>query len=73
MSGTAAFADIERMLKHCAKGYSIRLANHGYLVKYNNRVFRALPKFKNVELGHIRKMVRHLGIDWKCATGFGVV
>jgi hypothetical protein len=73
MSATAAFSDIERMLQSCAKGHSIRLANHSYVIKYNNLVYRSLPKFKNIELGHVRKMVRHLGIEWDCAEKFGVV
>ncbi len=61
------------MLESCAPGYSIRLANHSYVVKYNGLVYPSLPKFKNIELGHVRKMVRHLGIDWNCAAKTGVV
>jgi hypothetical protein len=73
MSVTAAFSDIKRMLESCAPGHSIRLATHSRVIKYNGHVFPSLPKFDNIELGHVRKMVRHLGIDWECASKFGVV
>lgn len=61
------------MLESCAPGHSIRLATHCYVVQYKGFVFRELPKFKDIELGHIRKMVRHLGIDRKCAAEHGVI
>ena len=73
MSATASFADVERMLKSCADGYSIRLATHSRVVKYNGLVYPSLPKHDNLELGHIRKMVRHLGIDKDCAKKHGVI
>jgi len=73
MSATASFADIKRMLESCAPGHSIRLATHSRVVTYNGKVYRALPKYDNIELGHIRKMVRHLGIDRECAAKHNVI
>lgn len=66
-------SDIKRMLESCAPGHSIRLANHSWVIKYNGLVYRNLPKFDNIELGHVRKMVRHLGIDKDCAKKHGVI
>ncbi len=62
MSVSIAFDDAIKMLEKCAPGYTIRLANHSHVVTYNNLVYPSLPKFKNLEIGHIRKMARHLGI-----------
>jgi hypothetical protein len=55
------------MLQECASGFTWRLANHSRVVKFNGRVYPTLPKFDDIELGHLRKMVRHLQIDWECA------
>lgn len=59
------------MLEHCAKGSDIRLATHSRVVTYDGRTYRDLPKFKEIEIGHIRKMVRHLGINKECAKKYG--
>lgn len=71
MSASAAFTDVLKMLDHCAPGHTIRLANHSRVVTFNGRVYRTLPKFPNIELGHIWKMSRHLGI-YECAKAFGL-
>ena len=73
MSASASFSDINRMLDECAPGHSLRLANHSRVVKWNDKVYRSLPKHDNIELGHVRKMVRYLGINWECAEKYGVV
>lgn len=70
MSASAPFSDVVRMLEDCAKGHTIRLATHSRPVVYKGRVFRGLPKFKDVELGHIRKMIRFLRLDWNCARKY---
>jgi hypothetical protein len=67
MSASALFADVSRMLEECAAGFTIRLATHSRVITYDSRVYRSLPKFDKIELGHIRKMIRHLRIDLDCA------
>ena len=67
MSATAHYSDVQRMLEECAPGSTIRLATHSRVVTHNGKVYRSLPKFDNLELGHIRKMVRYLEIDRECA------
>ena len=71
MSVSVAYADVVRMLEQCANGFDIRRTTHGRRVEYNGRTFRDLPKFDNIEIGHIRKMVRNLGINQNCARQFG--
>jgi len=71
MSVSVPYGDILRMLEHCARGFDIRRTTHGRRVEWSGKVFPDLPKFDNVEIGHIRKMVRHLGIDKECARKFG--
>ena len=56
------------MLKRCADGYTIRTTKHNRRVNYDGQTFPALPKHDNIELGHIRAMVRHLGISKECAS-----
>jgi len=73
MSATAPLSAVMRMLGECAPGSTVRLATHSRVVTFNKKAYPSLPKFDNIELGHIRKMVRHLGIDWECARKHGVV
>ena len=70
MSASAPFADVEKMLKKCAPGYELRPSTHSRVVTFGGRVFRELPgqKHSTIELGHIRKMVRFLGISVDCAN-----
>jgi hypothetical protein len=72
MSASKAFADVQRMLTDCAPGHTIRLTNHFRMVKYRGKVFPTLPKHPTIELGHIRKMVRHFEIQ-ECAAKYGMV
>jgi hypothetical protein len=58
------------MLEECAKGFGIRRTTHGKPVEYGGKVYLNLPKHNNIEIGHIRKLVRHLGIDKTCARRF---
>ena len=44
------------------------MATHSRVVTYLGKVYLRLPKFDQIELGHVRKMVRYLGIDRDCAT-----
>lgn len=67
MSASATFKDVLAMLKECAPGSEWRLANHSRVVKYNGKAYPSLPKYNDIELGHIQKMVRYLGISVECA------
>jgi len=71
MSISISFGDVLRMLEHCANGFGIRRTTHGRMVDWNGRSFPDLPKHDDIGIGHIRKMVRHLGIDKDCARSFG--
>jgi hypothetical protein len=71
MSVTVRYGQMERMLKDCAQGYDIRRTTHGYRVKWNKQCYPDIPKFDNIEIGHIRKMVRTLGINKNCAQKHG--
>ncbi len=58
------------MLDKCAPGHKLRLATHSRVVTFNRKIYRSLPKFDNIELGHIRKMIRYLQISWDCAREY---
>jgi hypothetical protein len=72
MSVSVSYSDVERMLKDCAPGFTVRMATHSRVVSFGNLVFRDLPKFPEIEIGHIRKMVRHFGIK-DCAKKHNVI
>jgi len=59
------------MLTECALGHTIRLTNHFRMVKFGGKVFPTLPKHSQIELGHIRKMVRHFDLA-ECAKKHGM-
>ena len=55
MSAPADFSDVLRMLKNCAPGHEVRLATHSRVISFNGKVYRSMPKFKSIELGHLAK------------------
>jgi hypothetical protein len=68
MSASTPLSKVEKMLNECAPGYTIRLANHSRVIHFGGKVYRTFPKADPVENGHIRKLVRFLGIDAACAA-----
>ena len=58
------------MLDDCAEGYSIRTSIHNRRVTYNDKIYPSFPKHDEIELGHVRSLVRHLGIDKDCSNRF---
>ncbi len=71
MSASVAYSDVERMLKDCAPGSTVRLATHSRVISYGALTYRTLPKFSELEIGHVRKMIRYLGIR-DCAKKHGI-
>ena len=58
------------MLDVCALGHQIKETKHNYCIRYDGRTYFAFPKGDHgkglraeIEVGHIKKMVRHLRID----------
>jgi hypothetical protein len=68
MSVSADFSDIEKMLKKCAPGYTVRVTTHSRQVRFEGKVYPSLPKHKAIEHGYIRKLVSFLGISIDCAS-----
>ncbi len=73
MSASVGQADVFRMLDGCAPGHTKRRGTHCWLVSYKGKTYRSLPDYPKIELGHVRKMVRFLGIDKACAANHGVI
>lgn len=67
MSACASFSAVVKMLEDCAKVYTIRMATHCRVIHYNGKVYRGFPKQDEIEIGHIRKLVRNLEINKDCA------
>lgn len=70
MSETASVKDLQEMLKNCAPGFTSRNTTHALQIKYNGKSYPSLPSYQNIELGHIRKMVRTLEINKECANKY---
>ena len=71
--GQVKLTKVWKMLDACAEGYKVVEQAHSWRVMYEGRTFPRLQLGKRssatreVELGHVQKMVRHLGIDPECA------
>jgi hypothetical protein len=61
--------EILAMLSACAAGFKIELKTHNYFVYYNKLTYPTLPKYGEVEAGHVKKMARAPGI-YECAKKF---
>ena len=55
------------MLDKCSPGWRVKETDHFYQIMWNGRIYPSFPKAAQVDIGHIRKMIRHLRIDRKCA------
>jgi hypothetical protein len=62
LSALVGWKAIQKMLDICAPGWSWELAPHYRRILANGRVYPDLPKYDEIENGHVRRMVRHLGI-----------
>jgi hypothetical protein len=67
--GQVALKEIRRMLDACAPGARILAKKHRNWVLYNGLTFRGLPLGEHgrrddpeIEVGHVKRMARHLGI-----------
>jgi hypothetical protein len=57
------------MLDKCAPKHRIELKTHNFFVYYDNLTYPSLPKYDEVEAGHVKKLCRALGI-YECAKKF---
>ena len=73
--GTVPLRTVKKLLQECAEGSELKRKKHRYWVLYNGKTYRGLPlgqhgKKTEIEIGHLRSMVRFLGIDTDCAAKF---
>jgi hypothetical protein len=61
--------DVLAMLAECAPGCRVELKTHNYFVYYIGLTYPSLPKYDQIEAGHVKKMARALGI-YECAKKF---
>jgi hypothetical protein len=67
--GTVSLKDIWAMLDKCAPGAAVVEKTHHWRVTVGDRVYPTLPKGAHgkrhnpgIEVGHVRRMARHLDI-----------
>ena len=75
--GVVLLNDIKQMLMACAPGHRMKPRVHNFVVYYNGRSFPSLPLGKHgarkdpeIKAGHVKQMIRQLGIDIDCARRF---
>lgn len=63
-------------MNSCAEGWSVTEKSEYWWVSFRGQTYRSLPKGKHgarvnpeIEAGHVRSMVRFLGIDEDCVSG----
>jgi len=73
-NGTVKMKAVLEMLQHCASGFEIDEKTHHHSIKFNGKCYPALPKGRHgkrhnpeIQIGHVKKMARHLGI-YDCAV-----
>ena len=71
---TVRFKHICRMLDLCAPGARIEKKKHRQWVRYQGKTYPGLPLGRHgrrenpeIEIGHVRQLIRFLGIDEECA------
>jgi hypothetical protein len=71
--GQVRWKSIRKMLDACAEGYTVEDKTHRRWVRYGGHIFH-LPLGEHgtrddpeIQLGQVRRMVRHLQIDVRCA------
>jgi hypothetical protein len=71
--GQVPLKKIWELLDQCAPGHTRKARVHNYVVRYNGKTYPTLPlgqhgKRENppIQIGHVRQMVRQLGIDRDC-------
>ncbi len=55
------------MLSECAPSHTIDETDHYYRIRFKTKTYPSFPKQLQIDVGHIRKMIRHLEIDMACA------
>jgi hypothetical protein len=74
--GTISLKQIWAMLDHCAPGHTRSAKLHHWWITFGEKTYRSLPLGRHgrranpeIEVGHVRKMVRHLSVS-DCAAKF---
>jgi hypothetical protein len=71
--GQVKLSKVWKMLDRCADGYTAVQQRHNWRVMWRGKTYpnlqlgRRKSKTPEVELGHVQKVVNHLGIDQECA------
>ncbi len=72
--GLVRLADVWKMLDHCANGWTKVGTKHYWCIRWSGRTYPSFPlgdhgsrKNPGIQIGHVRKLVRFLGIAPECA------
>jgi hypothetical protein len=60
--GQVKLSEVWDMLNQCAAGWKKKEYTHFWCVMYNGKTYTSLPKRSETQIGHVKKLARHLGI-----------
>ena len=75
-SGTVKISKVWKMLRKCAEGHEVTEQPHSFRIDFFGRTYWNFPRGKRklkdpeVEAGHIKKMARHLRLDFECVEKY---
>ncbi len=66
------------MLDRCAPGYTKETREHNFCIRYRGNTYPRLPRGEHkkqnknpqIQMGHVRQMIRQLQLDEDCCRGF---
>lgn len=74
--GCTSLNDVFTMLDKCVPGHKRKLKTHYWVIMFQKKTYNTFPKGKHgdknpdIEIGHIKKLIRHLNIDIDCAKKY---
>jgi hypothetical protein len=68
--GQVELRRIQEFLRDCYPDHKFEPMLHNYRVKWNGLTFPSLPKYRHIEVGQVKKMIRVLGMDRKKANEY---
>ena len=60
--GQVESRDVIAMLRECAPDHTVKEYTHSLCIMSNGCTYPTFPKQRQVDIGQVRKMARHLGI-----------
>ena len=68
--GQIGWRDLFDAISRCAEDVRWDLKTHTRVVYANGKVYPTLPKYDQLAIGHVKSLIRNLGIDADCVKKY---